>query len=73
MPAAYSDDLRLKALSAVERSISKQEVCDMFGISLSSLYLWIKRRAETGNCSAKTDYQKGVVMQCNGQTLRERL
>ncbi|WP_041764463.1 IS630 transposase-related protein [[Leptolyngbya] sp. PCC 7376] len=59
MPAAYSDDLRRKALAAVERGIPKQEVCDMFNISLSSLYLWIQRLKETGNYSSKTGYQKG--------------
>ena len=59
MPGAYSDDLRRKALAAVERGIPKKEVCDMFGISLSSLYLWIQRREQTGSYSAKTGYQKG--------------
>ena len=59
MPGAYSDDLRSKALEAVKRGIPKKEVCDTFGISLSSLYLWIQRLEQTGSYSAKTGYQKG--------------
>ena len=59
MPGAYSDDLRSKALAAVKRGIPKKQVCEMFGISLSSLYLWIQRREQTGSYSAKTGYQKG--------------
>ena len=59
MPAAYSDDLRCKALAAVERGVAKKEVCAMFDISLSSLYLWIQRREQTGSYSAKRGYQKG--------------
>ncbi|WP_041763457.1 helix-turn-helix domain-containing protein [[Leptolyngbya] sp. PCC 7376] len=59
MPAAYSDDLRRKALAAVERGIPKKDVCDMFNISRSSLSLWIQRLRHTGSYSAKTGYQKG--------------
>ena len=54
MPGAYSDDLCRKALSAVERELSKKEVCAMFDISLSSLHLWI-----SGSYNAKIGYQKG--------------
>jgi transposase len=59
MPVAYSTDLRIKALAAVERGVAKRDVCDMFNISLSSLYVWIQRQKETGSCHAKTAYQKG--------------
>ncbi|AFY38992.1 hypothetical protein Lepto7376_2730 [[Leptolyngbya] sp. PCC 7376] len=47
MPAADSDDLRCKALDAVARGIPKKDVCEMFGISLNSLYLWIQRLEKT--------------------------
>ena len=59
MPGAYSDDLHSKALAAVARGISKKEICAIFDISLSSLYLWIQRLEQTGSYSAKTGYQKG--------------
>ncbi|WP_083891025.1 helix-turn-helix domain-containing protein [[Leptolyngbya] sp. PCC 7376] len=42
MPAAYSDDLRCKAIAAVERGVPQKDVCDMFNVSRSSLSLWIK-------------------------------
>ncbi len=59
MASAYSYDLRTKAIEAVERGAKKADVCRMFGISHSTLYLWIKRKKETGDCQAMTDYQKG--------------
>jgi transposase len=30
---AYSKDLRLKVLSAIDRGISRKEVSDLFGVS----------------------------------------
>jgi transposase len=38
---AYSKDLRLKVLSAIDRGIPRKEVADLFGVSLST----IKRRS----------------------------
>ncbi|WP_041763140.1 helix-turn-helix domain-containing protein [[Leptolyngbya] sp. PCC 7376] len=43
MPVADSDDLRRKALAAVALGIPKKDVCEMFGLGLNSLYLWIQR------------------------------
>ena len=45
---AYSKDLRLKVLSAIDRGIPRKEVADLFGVSLSTIKRWLKRRRQTG-------------------------
>lgn len=59
MGSPYSYDLRTKAIEAVERGVKKAEVCRTFGISPNTLYLWLKRKKETGDYQAITDYQQG--------------
>ncbi|MBW4459142.1 MAG: transposase [Nodosilinea sp. WJT8-NPBG4] len=49
MPAAYSDDLREKALAAVDRGDPKSHVSRVFSISRNTLDLWLKRREVTGS------------------------
>jgi transposase len=46
---AYSKDLRLKVLSAIDRGIPRKEVQDLFGVSLSTIKRWLKRRRQTGD------------------------
>jgi transposase len=46
---AYSKDLRLKVLSAIDRGIPRREVADLFGVSLSTIKRWLKRRHLTGD------------------------
>jgi len=43
---AYSRDLRLKALDAVDRGTPRREVVETFGVSLAALKRWLKRRRE---------------------------
>jgi len=45
---AYSKDLRLKVLSAIDRGIPRKEVSDLFGVSRSTIKRWLKRRRQTG-------------------------
>jgi transposase len=45
---AYSKDLRLKVLSAIDRGIPRKEVADLFGVSLSTIKRWLNRRRQTG-------------------------
>ena len=59
MPKAYSQDLREKAITAIERRVSKSEVVKMFNISRDSLERWLKRRSDTGNVAAAQGYQRG--------------
>jgi transposase len=46
---AYSKDLRLKALAAIDRGVPRREVQDLFGISRSTVKRWLKRRRLTGD------------------------
>lgn len=50
---AYSKDLRLKVLAAVERGIPRKEVSDLFGISLSSISRYVKLKACGSEISPK--------------------
>lgn len=51
---AYSEDLRLKVLDAIDRGMTRKEVARTFGISLPSIKRWLKRRRETGRVGAKS-------------------
>ncbi len=59
VPKAYSQDLREKAIAAIDRGVPKSEVIMMFNVSRDSLDRWLKRRSETGNFQAIRDYQQG--------------
>ncbi|MER3434255.1 MAG: hypothetical protein C4288_12710 [Leptolyngbya sp. ERB_1_1] len=59
MPKAYSQDLREKAIAAIERGVPKSEVITMFNLSRDSLDRWLKRRLETGSVAATQGYQRG--------------
>jgi transposase len=43
---AYSKDLRLRVLEAVDRGVPRKEVADLFGVSLSTIKRYIRRRRE---------------------------
>jgi transposase len=46
---AYSKDLRLKALAAIDRGIPREDVQDLFGLSRSTIKRWLNRRSLTGD------------------------
>jgi transposase len=46
---AYSKDLRLKTLAAIDRGIPRKEVSELFGVSLSTIKRWLNRRRLTGD------------------------
>ena len=45
---AYSKDLRLRVLRAVDRGTPRREVAALFGVSLSTIKRWLNRRRQTG-------------------------
>jgi transposase len=45
---AYSKDLRLKTLAAIDRGIPRKEVAQLFGVSRSTIKRWLNRRRQTG-------------------------
>ena len=50
---AYSEDLRLKALAALDRGMPRKEAVGTFGVSLATLKRWLKRRREGGGLTPK--------------------
>ena len=50
---AYSKDLRLRVLAAVDRGVSRAEIVETFGVSLATARRWLRRRRETGEVSPR--------------------
>src|SRR3954452_8470856 len=67
---AYSKDLRLKALAALDRGIPRKEVQQLFGISRSTIKRWLKRRRLTGDVAIHKIPGRPSV---KGEALREWL
>ncbi len=53
MPAAYSYDLRKKAMEALEEGGSRETVAARFKIGRTTLWEWQQRRKETGDFQSK--------------------
>ena len=43
---AYSKDLRLRVLGAVDRGLPREEISKLFGVSSSTIKRWVRRRRE---------------------------
>src|SRR5918911_269674 len=67
---AYSKDLRLRVLAAVDRGLPRKEVAGLFGVSLSTIKRWLKRRHQTGNVNT---YKIPGRPSVKGKALREWL
>jgi transposase len=67
---AYSKDLRLKALEAIDRGVPRKEVSELFGISRSTVKRWLKRRRQTGDVNIHKIPGRPSV---KGEALREWL
>lgn len=71
---AYSHDLRLRVLCAVDQGRSRAEIVVLFGISLATIKRYLKQRRETGEVRAKPiprqPAKKGAALQAK---LREQL
>lgn len=50
---AYSKDLRLRVLDAVDRGVPRKEVAGLFGVSLSTIKRYIKRCREGEDLAPK--------------------
>lgn len=50
---AYSLDLRLKGLDAIDGGIPRKEVVRTFGISMPTLERYLRRRRQTGDLAPK--------------------
>ncbi|WP_425382447.1 IS630 transposase-related protein [Spiroplasma endosymbiont of Melieria omissa] len=50
MPKPYSEDLRRKVIEAYEsKNMKIKEICKVFNITRKTLFLWRKRKKETGH------------------------
>ncbi len=67
---AYSKDLRLKTLAAIDRGIPRREVQELFGLSRSTIKRWLKRRRQTGEVNIHKIPGRPSV---KGKALREWL
>jgi transposase len=68
---AYSKDLRLKVLAAVDRGTPRKEVVGTFGVSLAALKRWLKRRRE-GEEYLRAKPSPGRTPRILSSTLEER-
>ena len=50
---AYSKDLRLKVLSAVERGVPRREISELLGISISTISRYVQRKASGAQIAPK--------------------
>ncbi len=50
---AYSKDLRMKVVNAVDRGIPRKEVIKIFGVSLPTLERYIRQRREGGDLTPR--------------------
>ena len=53
MPRPYSNDLRDRAIEAVEGGASRREAAERFEVSASTVINWVRRWCETGRAAAK--------------------
>lgn len=53
MPKAYSYDLRVRVIEAIEAGASRRETAELYGISPSVVVIWAQRWKETGSILAK--------------------
>jgi len=67
---AYSKDLRLRTLAAIDRGIPRKEIYELFGVSRSTIKRWLKRRRHTGDVDVHKIPGRPSV---KGKALREWL
>jgi transposase len=50
---AYSKDLRLRVLDAVDRGLPRRRISELFGVSLSTIKRYVRRRRQGENLEPK--------------------
>lgn len=53
MSRPYSDDLRSRAVAAVEEGMSRRQAAEVFSVGASSVIRWVERHRQTGSVSPK--------------------
>ena len=63
MAKPYDNDLRQKVIQAIEQDgLPKSEASKIFRISLNTIDLWFKRKAETGDIQPRKRGLRGIKM-----------
>ena len=63
MAKRYSDDLRERAVAAIESAHTREEVAELYNLALSTVGGFIRRKRETGSVSpAKFGGHKTFVL-----------
>jgi len=65
---AYSHDLRIKALDYIEKGGSKEDASRIFGITLRTLFNWIKRKKQ--GCLAPNQKRRRKPHKIDGEKLK---
>ncbi len=53
MSRPYSEDLRVRAVAAVEGGLSRHAAAALFSVGVSSVIRWCQRKRETGSVKAR--------------------
>jgi putative transposase len=53
MSKPYSDDLRIRAVSAVAGGMSRHQASKLFSVGVSSVIRWVQQHDQTGSVSPK--------------------
>jgi transposase len=61
MGRAYSEDLRMRVLGAVDAGLSKMQVCRTYRIARSTLDDWLALREQTGQVASKPANRRGPI------------
>ena len=55
---AYSKDLRLRVLAAVDRGMPREEIARVFGVSAPTVRRYLRLRRETGGVEGRLAWRK---------------
>ena len=53
MSKPYSDDLRIRAVTAVADGMSRHQASKQFSVGVSSVIRWVQQHEQTGSVSPK--------------------
>ena len=67
MSKPYSDDLRRRAVAAVESGVSRRQAAEDFSVGASSVIRWSEQYRQTGSVSAKLISRHWVITHGNGK------
>lgn len=59
MAKAYSNDLRIRVLKAINEGNKIKIVSETFNVCIKTIYNWRRLKEKTGSYEAKTGYQNG--------------